>query len=46
MFLHPVIVGGGTSFLPDGVRLDLELREERTFGTGVVFLRYDVITGR
>jgi dihydrofolate reductase len=46
MLVHPVIVGGGTSFLPDGVRLDLELREERTFDTGVVFLRYDVLTGR
>jgi dihydrofolate reductase len=41
-FLCPVIVGGGTRFLPDGVRLDLELQEERRFDNGVVFLRYAV----
>jgi riboflavin biosynthesis pyrimidine reductase len=42
-FLCPAIVGGGTRFLPDGVRLDLELREERRFDNGVVFLRYAVL---
>jgi dihydrofolate reductase len=40
MFLSPVAVGGGKSFLPDGVRLRLELLEERRFGNGTVFLRY------
>lgn len=40
MFLHPVIVGGGTRFLPDGVRLPLRLRDERRFDNGVVYLRY------
>ncbi len=40
LFLTPVVVGGGTSSLPDGVRLDLELLEERRFESGVVFLRY------
>lgn len=40
MFLTPVAVGGGKSFLPDNIRLRLELLEERRFGNGTVFLRY------
>jgi dihydrofolate reductase len=40
LLLVPVVVGGGTRGLPDGVRLDLELREERRFGNGTVFLSY------
>lgn len=40
--LSPVVVGGGKPFLPDGLRLDLELLDERRFGNGVVFLRYAV----
>ncbi|HUH08788.1 MAG TPA: dihydrofolate reductase family protein [Egibacteraceae bacterium] len=40
LFVAPVIVGGGTPFLPDSVRLELELLEERRFGSGVVYLRY------
>ncbi|KRC61475.1 deaminase [Agromyces sp. Root81] len=40
LFVTPVIVGGGTRLLPDGVRLDLELVDERRFASGVVFLRY------
>ncbi|MCQ1954420.1 dihydrofolate reductase family protein [Arthrobacter sp. zg-Y238] len=40
--LSPVIVGGGKRFLPDGLRLDLELLEEKRFANGVVFLRYRV----
>ena len=40
MFLSPVAVGGGKRFLPDDVRLPLELLEERRFGNGTVFLRY------
>src|SRR5947208_328948 len=39
-FVAPVVVGGGTRSLPDGVRLDLELLDERRFGSGVVYLRY------
>ena len=41
-YVNPVVVGGGTRFLPDGVRLDLELTDERRFGNGVVFLEYRV----
>lgn len=40
LFLSPVLVGGGTAALPDGVHRDLELVEERRFGNGFVFLRY------
>jgi dihydrofolate reductase len=40
LFLAPVMVGGGTRSLPDGVRLDLELVDERRFGSGFAYLRY------
>ena len=40
LFLAPVIVGGGKKALPDGVRVDLELLDERRFGSGMVYLRY------
>jgi dihydrofolate reductase len=42
LFLTPVIVGGGKKALPEGVRVDLELLDERRFAGGVVFLRYRV----
>jgi dihydrofolate reductase len=41
-FIAPAIVGGGKRFLPDDVRLDLKLLEERRFENGTVFLRYSV----
>jgi dihydrofolate reductase len=40
LFLSPIVVGGGKPGLPDGVRLPLELLDERRFGNGVVHLRY------
>lgn len=40
LLLAPVVVGGGKQALPDGVRVDLELRGERRFGNGVVYLHY------
>jgi dihydrofolate reductase len=40
LFLTTSVVGGGTRFFPDGVRLDLELVEERAFDSGLVYLRY------
>ena len=40
LFLIPIIVGGGKPALPNKVRLELELLEERRFGNGMVFLRY------
>ena len=42
LFLGPVMVGGGKRALPDHVRTRLELRDERRFRNGVVFLRYGV----
>jgi dihydrofolate reductase len=42
-FLHPVVVGGGTPYLPAGVRLDLELLDERRFESGVVHLHHRVV---
>jgi dihydrofolate reductase len=42
LFVSPVVVGGGNPSLPDDVRLDLELLDERRFGNGVVYLRYGV----
>ncbi len=45
MIVCPVIVGGGKRFFPDGVRLDLELVDERRFGNGVVTLQYAVRAG-
>jgi dihydrofolate reductase len=42
LFVAPVVVGGGASALPAGVRLDLELLDERRFANGVVHLRYRV----
>ena len=39
-FLAPVVVGGGLSALPDGVRLELELLDQRRFGNGMVYVRY------
>ena len=40
LFLSPIVVGSGKPALPDGVRLPLELLDERRFGNGVVHLRY------
>ncbi|HET6714738.1 MAG TPA: dihydrofolate reductase family protein [Actinomycetota bacterium] len=42
LFLAPVVVGGGTRSLPDGVHLGLELLDERRFGNDMVYLRYRV----
>jgi dihydrofolate reductase len=40
LFVSPVVVGGGTQSLPDGVRVQLELLDQRRFGNGVVHLHY------
>jgi dihydrofolate reductase len=40
LFLCPVIVGGGTAALPAGLRLQLELHDERRFANGVVYLHH------
>ena len=40
VFVRPVIVGGGKPALTTDARVDLEMLEERRFGTGVLYLRY------
>jgi len=40
LVLVPVVVGGGTRALPDGLRADLDLLDERRFASGAVYLRY------
>jgi dihydrofolate reductase len=42
VFLAPVVVGGGTAWLPDDLRLNLELMDERRFVNGTVHLHYRV----
>jgi dihydrofolate reductase len=44
LILAPVVAGGGTRALPEGLRLDLELLGERRFANGFVFLGYSVTT--
>jgi dihydrofolate reductase len=44
LFVGPVVVGGGTPSLPDDVRLELDLMDERRFGSGVVYLQYRTTT--
>jgi dihydrofolate reductase len=46
LFLTPILVGGSKQSLPDNVRMELELLEERRFGNGTVFLRYRTRQGR
>ncbi len=36
----PILLGGGTSAFPTGVRIDLELIDERRFAGGAVHLHY------
>jgi dihydrofolate reductase len=40
LFVTPIVVGGGKRCLPDNVRLELELLDDRRFGNGVVHLHY------
>ena len=42
LFLSPIVVGGGLPALPDNIRLELELLDQRRFGNGVVHLDYRV----
>jgi dihydrofolate reductase len=42
LFATPIVVGGGTPWLPRGLRMPLELLEERRFRGGVVLSRYAI----
>jgi dihydrofolate reductase len=40
LFVTTSAVGGGTRFFPDGVRIDLELVQQRAFDSGLLYARY------
>jgi dihydrofolate reductase len=40
LLVAPIVVGGGKRWLPAGVRIGLDLLDERRFGSGMVYLRY------
>lgn len=40
LFVTTSVVGGGKRFFPDGVRLELDLVEQRAFGSGLIYARY------
>jgi dihydrofolate reductase len=42
LFLTPIVIGAGTRALPDGVRVKLELVDERRFSNGTVHLHYRI----
>ena len=44
LLIRPVFVGAGKSALPRDVRAALELLDERRFRSGVVYLRYRVVS--
>ena len=44
LIITPVVVGGGKKSLPGDVRLRLQLLDERRFSSGVVHLRYRIVT--
>ena len=44
LIVRPVVVGGGKPALPRGVRIGLELMDDRRLSNGVMYLRYRVST--
>ncbi len=44
LIICPVVVGGGKKALPGDVRLRLQLLDQRRFSSGVVHLRYRIVT--
>jgi dihydrofolate reductase len=42
LYVAPVVVGGGTPWLPEGLRLRLQLLDEHRFASGMSYLRYSV----
>jgi dihydrofolate reductase len=45
LYVHPVVIGEGRPLFAPGSHVDLRLVETRTFGNGVVLLRYAVDLG-
>ena len=47
LFIHPLVLGKGTPFFPPlDHKINLRLVETRTFGSGVVYLRYQRVDKR
>jgi dihydrofolate reductase len=47
LFISPVVLGGGTPYFPPlDERINLELVETRTFGSRVVYVRYQTVEER
>jgi dihydrofolate reductase len=42
LLVYPVVLGSGKKLFPNGVHLNLELIETRSYPTGVVLMRYKV----
>jgi dihydrofolate reductase len=42
LLFHPIVIGSGNPWLPDGLRVPLTLVDERRFTSGVVYVRYRV----
>jgi dihydrofolate reductase len=40
LLVVPTMIGGGKAVLPSNVRIKLDLLDERSFGNGMVYLRY------
>ncbi len=40
VFVAPIIVGSGNPYLPEKVRVELELLDERGFDNGMIHARY------
>lgn len=44
LFVVPRMIGGGIRVLPENIDIELKLIEERPFGSGWVYLRYQTIS--
>jgi dihydrofolate reductase len=42
ILVHPMTLGGGTPLFHDTAKLDLELLESKAFGSGALYVRYQV----
>ena len=43
VLVHPVTLGRGTPLFHDRAKLDLELLESKTFGSGAIYVRYGAV---
>jgi dihydrofolate reductase len=46
LFIKPIILGGGKPGLPEDIRVELALLDERRFDNGEVYLRYGIRQAR